>query len=783
MRAIWFFCLGLLMLSAQLFPDPASGENRQEVAGPIDTAKPSDPSSASHIPAAPLEAGEDGPPLAPYVYFQRNYAGDLRSGNWIKQEDNLSPLSGSIIQFGAGATRVMVQLKLRNNSTEPGTWFLSTGRGALKDFMLVERRGDTSHVLIDGSDSEEVGRILRAYHGFTQPLELQPGETRHFALSFDGVQTTVLPLAIKTSSSFREESFWNIAIAAGGFVGTLTLVIIGAVFYAATGKPEFLWLSSAELVLAVYIVHVSGYTTFYYLHDKDNLVFAVNMIVPLAYTAIIIQFARIFLRTAKNFPKFNKFLIGMIALSLFSIAWRLYLYLSGQASDASIFGWLAVLLIMMMQYVLPAVALLAIIRLSFHYWPLLIAWGGWSLFNHFGMIAALGYFEELPFNWNFTGLAALFTGLFTSLALALHIRRVHLDKLESERGLNESLTKQLEIQEEATRLEREKASAIATIHDQDNLIHASGHDSQQVLMALNSIVSVTDRAKSDGLPGELGDMLKSSASYLQDIVSTTTSGAISGFENSSFIALNRFRFAELIRPIEMIYRPLFVKKQIVLDVDIRSDEYIVSDRALLARVLSNLLGNSLKFTDKGHVTLSAWTDGDTATMAVRDTGAGMDPALLSRLTGSEEGRVKIEDSEGTGFGLISSRAIITRLYGKLDIYSQKGTGTTISVTLPRSGAAQAEPVTSDRMEDQVPGVRLLDVDRTSRDEVEKLKNCPSSGSSGRGKSHIVPVTHDSSANMRSWVGSFANLALIKPVWTDMLDHPALAHLQNSPGDQ
>lgn len=78
---------------------------------------------------------------------------------------------------------------------------------------------------------------------------------------------------------------------------------------------------------------------------------------------------------------------------------------------------------------------------------------------------------------------------------------------------------------------------------------------------------------------------------------------------------------------------------------------------------------------------------------------------------------------------------------------------------------------------------MLDVDRTSRDEVEKLKNCPSSGSSGREKSHIVPVTHDSSANMRSWVGSFANLALIKPVWTDMLDHPALAHLQNSPGDQ
>ncbi|MEO0441150.1 MAG: sensor histidine kinase [Pseudomonadota bacterium] len=778
MKAMWYVCVGLLMLSALLHPDRAAGQAVAESAesGAVDQASSS--STVLALPVVPLEAGSDAPPLASYIRFVRNPEGDIATDNWETLAPNPSALNGSKIQFGPGGQEILVLLQVRNESSTKGTWLLSTKRGALKDFKLAERVDDATRLLIDGNNIPQVREILQSYHGFTHAFELEPGEQREFALSFHGVYSTLFPLSIQTSATFTEERYWNVAVAAGGFLGTLTVVFIGVIFYTATGRSEFLWLGMAELILAAYIVHVPGYSFFYFLYDMGNWVYAVGIMLPCAYALFAAQFARVFLKTAVNFPRFNRLLIGMMMLWTLVILRRIYMALIGEVQDGGLLGAITVFAVATAQIVLPIMAFLAVFRLSRHYWPLLVAWGGWALYNFYTITATLGYASGLPNNWHYTGIAALLTALFASLALALHIRRVHLDKLVYERGLNRSLQKQIEIQDDAIRLEREKASAIATISDQDNLIHASGHDSQQVLMALNSIVSVTDRMKSDKLPGNLGDMLKSSASYLQDIVSTTTSCAISGFENASLIALGRFRFEELVRPIEMIYRPLFVKKQITLEVDIRSDRWLVSDRALLARVLSNLLSNSLKFTHKGSVTLSARTDGGEAIIEVRDTGAGMDPGLLDRLTGSSEGRVKIEDSEGTGFGLISSRSIIARLYGELDIESQKDIGTVIAITLPLSRVEQPEQIDSNEMNNHARGIRLLDADKMSREEFEARKDCRPCNGNVQDHKQVVPVTHDSSASLRSWVGSFANLVLIKPLWTDMLDHPAVKNLRN-----
>ncbi|MEM8917524.1 MAG: sensor histidine kinase [Pseudomonadota bacterium] len=770
--------MGLLMLSTLLFHVPAAGQavpERME-AGTLDQVSSS--SGVLTLPVVPLEAGSDAPPLASYIRFVRNPEGDIVSDRWENLAPNPSALDGSIIQFGPGGQKILVLLKVRNDGSKTGTWHLTTKRGALKDFQLVERVNGEARLLIDGNNIAQVREILQSYHGFTHIFELEPGEQREFALSFHGVYSTVFPLSIQTEATFTEERYWNVAVAAGGFLGTLTVVIIGVIFYTATGRSEFLWLGMAELILAAYILHVPGYSFFYFLYDMGNWVYAVGIMLPCAYALFAAQFARVFLKTPVNFPRFNRFLIGMMMLWILVFLRRVYMALIGEVQDDGLLGAITLLAVATAQIVLPIMAFLAVFRLSRHYWPLLVAWGGWALYNFYTIFATLGPGSGLPNNWHYTGIAALLTALFASLALALHIRRVHLDKLIYERGLNRSLQKQIEIQQDSFRLEREKASAIATISDQDNLIHASGHDSQQVLMALNSIVSVTERMKSDKLPGNLGDMLKSSASYLQDIVSTTTSGAISGFENASLIALGRFRFAELIQPIEMIYRPLFLKKQIALKVDIQSDRWIVSDRALLARVLSNLLSNSLKFTYKGSVTLSAKTDGGKAIIEVRDTGAGMDPGLLDRLTGSSEGRVKIEDSEGTGFGLISARSIIARLYGELDIESQKNIGTVIAITLPLSRAAQAEQINSNEMNKHARDIRLVDADKMSREEFEARKDCWPCKGNEQDHKQVVPVTHDSSASLRSWVGSFANLVLIKPLWTDMLDHPAVKNLRN-----
>ncbi|WP_074206318.1 sensor histidine kinase [Parasphingorhabdus marina] len=767
------------MLAALLCPGQAIAQISSPDRNGIQSSPTLRSTSTIAIPVIPLYAGSDGPPLAPYIRYARHVAGDAASENWDNLAPDLLELNVSKIQFGPGGPNtILVRFRVQNASAKQGTWLLTTGRGAMKDFKLAERVNGQTRLLIDGTNLEQVRELLHLYHSFTHVLELAPGEEREFALSFQGVHSTLLPLAIQTNETFIEQRYWNIALIAGGVLGLLSLAIIMVIFYSTTGRPEFLWLGLADLMLTAYILHIPGYTTFYFLYDKSIWIFAIGLILPSAHAFFCAQFARVFLKTSVNFPVVNKVLIGLMLLWAFVSLRRTYLALNDLATDTAWLDTVTVLSIAMSQIMLPSIAILAVIRMGSQYWPLIVAWGGWALFNIYALSSTIALVPGLPFNWHYVGIAALLSALFATLALALHIRRVHIDKLVYERGLNKSLQKQIEIQEDAIRLEREKASAIATINDQDNLIHASGHDSQQVLMALNSIANVTEKMPSDALPSNLGDLLKSSASYLQDIVSTTTSGAISGFENSSFIALTRFRFAELIQPIEMIYRPLFIKKQIELKVDIRSDHWIVSDRALLARVLSNLLSNSLKFTQRGEVTLTAWTEHRKAVLEVRDTGIGMDPDLLSRLGGPQEGRVKIRDGEGSGFGLLSSRTIISRLFGTLEIDSRKGSGTTITVSLPLSDAKRAEPVPANGMKNIVSQIALVDVDEISRREFEDQHLCMSCGDRKQDNTQIIPVTHDNSASMRSWIGSFSDLGLVKPVWSDMLDHPAVQNVQN-----
>ncbi|WP_348235520.1 hypothetical protein, partial [Salmonella enterica] len=81
------------------------------------------------------------------------------------------------------------------------------------------------------------------------------------------------------------------------------------------------------------------------------------------------------------------------------------------------------------------------------------------------------------------------------------------DKLVADWKYAQSLTERLEISERATRLAEEKAFALETVNSQNALLHASGHDSRQVILALNSAVEVLKRQKRADADDELVEML------------------------------------------------------------------------------------------------------------------------------------------------------------------------------------------------------------------------------------------------------------------------------------
>lgn len=104
---------------------------------------------------------------------------------------------------------------------------------------------------------------------------------------------------------------------------------------------------------------------------------------------------------------------------------------------------------------------------------------------------------------------------------------------------------------------------------------------------------------------------------------------------------------------------------------------------LLARAVTNLVDNAVKFTDgTATITISITTNGKAAHLAVADTGAGMSQAeaahAFDRFWRASESR----NTPGFGLGLPLVQQIITAHHGKATIISAPGAGTTVTLTLP-----------------------------------------------------------------------------------------------------
>ena len=126
--------------------------------------------------------------------------------------------------------------------------------------------------------------------------------------------------------------------------------------------------------------------------------------------------------------------------------------------------------------------------------------------------------------------------------------------------------------------------------------------------------------------------------------------------------------------------------------------YIRADQLKLRQVLTNLLGNAIKFTARGSVKLRAWAASPAADgacrlgFAVTDTGPGIAAEELEDICDafvqSESGR---KSQEGTGLGLTISSNFVKLMGGELRVESRAGEGTTASFEIP-AGVVERLPI-------------------------------------------------------------------------------------------
>lgn len=107
--------------------------------------------------------------------------------------------------------------------------------------------------------------------------------------------------------------------------------------------------------------------------------------------------------------------------------------------------------------------------------------------------------------------------------------------------------------------------------------------------------------------------------------------------------------------------------------------FVEADKSRLTQVISNLLHNAIKFTLKGHITISTEKTDSDAIVRVKDTGSGIDPEIYPRLFS----KFASKSYQGTGLGLFISKSIVEAHGGKIWVENNKNeNGVTFIFTLP-----------------------------------------------------------------------------------------------------
>jgi len=265
-----------------------------------------------------------------------------------------------------------------------------------------------------------------------------------------------------------------------------------------------------------------------------------------------------------------------------------------------------------------------------------------------------------------------------------------------------SLDDVTQLEENKVELGKAKAKAEAANQAKSDFLANMSHD---IRTPMNAILGFTELLKrgygrSDTDAKKYLDTIHSSGRHLLDIINDILDLSKIEAGQLTVESLSCAPYA-LVHEVVTVLGVRAREKGIGLDLKIDGalPEMIVSDPTCLRRIVTNLVGNSIKFTERGAVTvvLRLLKDGDTPLLAldVIDTGIGIAP---DKLGGMFQPFVQADSSitrrfGGTGLGLTISRRFARALGGDITVASDYGKGSTFTVTVATGSLA---------------GVRLLD---------------------------------------------------------------------------
>ncbi|MCR9227453.1 MAG: ATP-binding protein [Flavobacteriaceae bacterium] len=245
------------------------------------------------------------------------------------------------------------------------------------------------------------------------------------------------------------------------------------------------------------------------------------------------------------------------------------------------------------------------------------------------------------------------------------------------------------VQEYRERLERAKKYSESLLKSREQLISTVSHD---LRTPLNTISGYSDLIGQSGLNSEQSNYIKkirSSSDYVEKLVNDLLD--FSKLEAGK-IQLDKvpFLLSQLIEDTAIDFEEMQSKKRVSLQLEIVEDlkNPIINDPFRIRQILSNIIGNAFKFTDEGHIKVSATVVEKSkckwAKIEVEDTGIGIpaekQEAIFQEFT--QAGTSTQKKRVGYGLGLTISKKLTELLGGTLRLSSKMNKGSIFTVEIP-----------------------------------------------------------------------------------------------------